>query len=135
MKDKMSLRKYWTVISGSAGVSVIVCCLIGMFTTSIIGLWISLLVIVAAFLFYLKMRNKEDVDAEDEMSQEHHGIAISRAVKLVFDLLIVLCAFPHGEHFEIPFIESNWRYIIFIIFSIGFLYYAIIFSKLEKVVD
>ena len=62
-------------------------------------------------------------------------IMVGRAAKLVFDLLIVLCAFPHGEHFENPFIESNWRYIIFIIFSIGFLYYAIIFSKLEKVVD
>ena len=131
----MSLRKYWTVISGSAGVSVIVCCLIGMFTTSIIGLWIGFLVIVAGLIIFLKMRNIEDVDEEDEMSQEHHDLAIRRAAKLVLDLLIVLCAFPHEGRFEIPFIESNWRYIIFVIFGIGILYYAIIFSKLEKVVD
>lgn len=135
MKDKMSLRKYWTVISGSAGVSVIVSCLIGMFAASIIGLCIALLVIVAALIIFLKMRNREDVDEEDEMSLEHHDIAIRRAAKLVLDLLIILCAFPHRGHFEIPFLESNWRYIIFMIFGIGVLYYAIIFSKLEKVVD
>ena len=51
MKDRMSLRKYWTVISGSASVSVIVCFLVGMCNSSTVGLWFSFLVFVASVLF------------------------------------------------------------------------------------
>lgn len=135
MQEKWSLRKYWVSVCGAAGISIIISCLIGMITTSILGLWIAVLVVIAGIWSYLKIRKREDVDEEDEMSQEHHGIAMRRAGKLILDCLIMLCIFPHRGRFEIPFIESNWRYIIFIIFAIGILYYAIIFSKLEKVDD